>query len=194
MTTQEHWNQYLSRARDWTNQRFPHFAHQISSDYPLDAYVNELSVEVVDGLSIKGHEIDAMLDGLSLDVVKIHRGRISSKPEGEKVALLVHEITEGYGIEIGLYRGWGFSVIRPEHDYAEFVETHFRQENNLSRCPLELSPEDFALMEKMDEFYRKFPEWRRYIGSVLYYILYESPETPVDERLRERVLEKYTFD
>lgn len=190
MTTQEHWKGYLSRATDWTNQRFPHFTRQISPDYPLDTYVNGLRIEFVDG-----QEADAIFKPCShLDVLRISTARIFPKPEGEKIALLVHEITEGYGIESFIYSGWGFDVIRPEHDYTEFVETHYRRENGLARCPLELSPEDFKLMGKMDEFYRKFPEWRRYIGSVLYDILRASPETPIDEKLRTRVLKKCTFD
>lgn len=194
MTAQEIWKEYLMQANEWMNQRFPHFSHQILPDYSLDIYVKGLRVEFVDRLSIEGHEIDSMLDGSSLDLLKVNPRTTFPKSEKERTAIAVHEITEGYGIRSHLYHGYGFNIIRIEHDYAEFVEMYYRREQGLSRCPLELDEQDFKLMRKIDEFYRRFPIGRRYIGTILYVALLENPNLPVDENLKARVLEKCRFD
>lgn len=193
MTTQEHWKRILTQANRWVNGNFPQFSHQLFPYYSLDVYVEGLQVEFIDGLSIDGREIDAMLDGSSLDVLKVNPGATLPKSEGERTAIAVHEITEGYGVRSHLYFPYGFNAVRVEHYYAEFIEAHYRRTNNLPRCPLELNPNDFELMGKMDEFYRKFPVGRSYIGTMLYVTLIKNPDSSVDENLRSKVLEKYRF-
>ncbi|PIN90623.1 hypothetical protein COU57_03130 [Candidatus Pacearchaeota archaeon CG10_big_fil_rev_8_21_14_0_10_32_14] len=185
MITQDNWGKYLEQAGNWIRREYPHF-NRTDLDLSFEDYTKKLNIELVDDISIKGHSVDALVED-SLSTIQVNRTRVDSLSEKERVALLIHEITEGYGIASFLYQGY---VVRPEHEYAEYVETRYRQENNLPRCELELKQETFELMDKMNEFYKKFHISGVYMGTVLYFTLLKDPTLPVDESLKSKVMDE----
>ena len=192
MTALNDLERYMTVARDWANTHFPHFTRQISPSYTLDDFLDGIQIVLEPLLAVRGEEIDAVTELDSSRTIKINLGRILLKDEPEKIALLLHEMIEGYGYGSCLHRAmFGF---RPEHEYAEFVEHHYRLERGLPRCPLALTETEFGIMQKVDAFYRAFPIKRRYLGDTLYQIIKKDPQIIVNEQLRDEILEKCVYD
>lgn len=188
MNTTGTWTSALEEAKRWTNERFPHYARFISPAYSLEQYVSFIKIQLTDHLHTRdGIEVEAEMSGDSVDLLCINTKLCSSMSEQERIALVLHEIVEGYGLGSCLYHGMGFNIRRPEHDYAEFVEAHYRRDVGLSPCIYALAHDESVLMQRMDEFYKKFPLWRRYLGNALYSLLRKFPVCAIDESLRDEV-------
>ncbi|MBI4150069.1 hypothetical protein HY488_01560 [Candidatus Woesearchaeota archaeon] len=181
------WNDHLQEARLWVDQRFPHYAHQISPESTLDDFLATLCVVPFEQLIVQGKEVDAVYRDRE-SVIQVHAGRLGTLPYDERTAILIHEAVEGYGIDTRLFSGYGFGQGGPWHNYAEFVETHFREERKLPVCRFALDQQIWERIEKMDQFFRQFPIWELYLGDTLDKLLREETDVRLDDQFKERVL------
>lgn len=187
MVTDADISSHLKVSGEWVKVNFPHYAKFQNSTWTLELFIESLRLEVTDNVTVYETEVDACYDP-ECYTLKVNRGRMDSKAEQEIIAILIHELVEAYGVDSCLYSGFfGGNVIRPEHDYAEFVETQYRQQQGLSACEFALDAKTYARMERMNAFYKNFPIKRRYIGDKVDALLRKDVDSPIDEAFKERV-------
>jgi len=175
-------------AWKWVDTEFRHFA-RINPGRRLNQFLTAARVELIECLTLRdGERTIAQYSEESQDVFRFDRELIGQKTPQERVAISIHEITEGFGIDLRLFSGWGFDIIRPEHDYAEYVETFYREQFGLPPCELALDEPTWARMEKMDRFFRRYREHRvPYLGDKIDTVLRNEPGISIDDSLRDRI-------
>ncbi|MCK5026568.1 MAG: hypothetical protein KAS15_08275 [Nanoarchaeota archaeon] len=187
--TQDHksyWEDMFKEGRNWLVDNYYHLTHRISPDYTLDQVLEISEIKPIEKLSFNGIEIDASYDP-DQKIYHINKS-LRDKNLNEQMAVVIHEMVEAYGISSLIYHGWGFNIIRPEHEYAESVEHSFRQEVKLPECRFKLTEEEFKIANKTNEFFQLYPQWKRYIGNDIYELLIENPDTTINDNFRDTVM------
>ncbi len=176
----------LMESARWIDSNYPHYASRLHPDEPLIEHSSRLELELVPELEAYNKQVDAMYAGLRTGRLLLNSSTFFNKSEGERKAILVHEIIESYGIDTLIFYAYGMGIVRPEHDYAEFVEADFRKSHGLPECEEALLDRKTKIMQGIDEFFRKFPEGRKYVGTVLNMFLLDKNHA-IDETFRDMV-------
>lgn len=184
----------LAQAR-WISETFPHFAEW---NPHFSIFDSAERLEWVFGApSVHGKEIDAETD-IDTGMITVHR-RVLKRHEKEVSAILLHELSEAHGIQSRLFHGYGFGIIRPEHEYAEFIEDRYRKVHGMPSCLLALTPEQDVLMRRLNKFLRvdflrgdAFFQGRKYLGCAAHSVLLFSPhDVDLDQKVTEELRRYY---